>query len=404
MKKLVGKSMIMALACIVSATGMASEDDSVTGANSDYIRGLKIVSDSSFDGRIYSNSRMQAELIIVYELLDEGDSVTNIELRRLYTGQPIGELDWRTQLVSNGYYHSISNYVAGEASEKSEAEGEITGTKDRFNAETKSGVSYRYVTKSSNGNIDVCVSVETNNGHYLDTCDATTIDSYIALSAVTPVIYDANDYDLSIEIDREQGLGQSAKGIKLDISVPNFPGVNESLTTTSYNSLANASRAMLYNTTNCCDLADSYKHVMFVPYADNSNYGDYITFDTYVADGDRRRAEFSDGVYRKTIMKGLKLHFNARNTPSSFNSAVYYNAEVCQGPKSNDVVNCWRAANTSSGAEIIGRWTVDVKAYHDSLNGKRSSNYQYIDNYGTMQSIPFMLTDSGNVVFNNIEF
>jgi len=353
--------------------------------NNDYVRSLRIVADSNFDGRIYANGNMQARVNVLYSLVQEDDYVREIRLLKLYTKESIASFGWKTDVESNGYYHTISGSLESET----------------LDAHPKEDHQYRYIRQSGIADIDVCVEIRTQNGHVADTCAGTSNQSYVSLSSITPVVYPIDNYSVTIEEHKMEGLGFEAKTVSVSNNSPLFPGVNNYRTRMLEQGQVNVNSHLLYNSLFCCDHGD-FKHTTFNPYKPISGYVKYITTDTYVASGHQRHIDFKPADESRLIFRGLKLKFDAHSTPSAFNSMVYYENWTCQGPFAvGEVVNCWIPANSPTGAKIVGMYSDMIRSYHDARDNNTTATFVYVDNYGTEQHILMQLNTRGNVVIGS---
>ncbi|MGF1903584.1 hypothetical protein [Aliivibrio salmonicida] len=162
------------------------------------IKKLEIFAGSGLsDTYIYANGNMQAQLDVLYELEEAGDSVEKISLKKSKTGGSLSALGWNVTDIKNPYFSHDTRLKI-----------------DPRSSDTHSP-SYSYLTKyvSTNlkDNISVCVELTTVNGYFKSTCyEDSLANRAVEIHAKQDQVFTVADWNLSVHTKITNSLGDES--------------------------------------------------------------------------------------------------------------------------------------------------------------------------------------------------
>jgi hypothetical protein len=203
----------------------ADELDTKNGPPGSHVRSATINLEQG--GTIYANGKMQATIRMGYELSD-GVTLNRYILRRAWTDQDINISGWGTSSIDNGFDKNIQNYYDESffesPSEKSQSGNykTIYVTADRSNANSSLNMCLvLYTTKSQSEQI------------YSTCYDESIVDGMVTISAIHPIIYSANDFEIKYQ---KQIRGNFYEKIQL-FSLDKKPQISDTLFTVNTDNL-----------------------------------------------------------------------------------------------------------------------------------------------------------------------
>lgn len=349
------------------------------------IKSLRISTPTLFDGRIYANGNMQAEMIVSYELVDGAD-VGYITLHRLYTREDINYLGWKTEEHPNEYYKVIANSESNE------------GVNDSGTTTLSSGNVPIYATTDTNASIDICVRLTTRNGYSRDTCDGNTNQSYVSLLAVEPVVYPDENFEVEVSKSINSGYSENQL-ISLYTDDPRFTGIAKILDNSPV--VFDSGIPLELDTTLLSD--HDFKGVggssHFILFDKNVSHYNYIN-DNPSWTG-RKDARWDTDTSTKLILRAAK--YKAITPDFENTGAVLWKNNYCyyQGPQYYIVI-CFKPTS-GNGLELF---LADSEYIYTDLKAFNKTEHviRFNDFYGTTHTLKATMDSNGDVTLNGVKF
>ena len=228
---LIKKRIAFILVALYLPFANADELDTKNGPPGSHVRSATINIEQG--STIYANGKMQATIRMGYELSD-GVTLDRYILRRAWTDEDINLTGWGTSLTDNGFDKNIHNYYDENFSESSSEKSQSGNYKKIYVTADKS---------NANSTLEMCLVLYTTKNQsqqtYSTCYDSSIVDGMATISAIAPVTYSANDFEIKYH---KQFVGNYYENIQL-FSLDKKPHLNDVLFTLNTDNL-------IFNTSN----------------------------------------------------------------------------------------------------------------------------------------------------------
>ena len=201
---LIKKRIAFILVALYLPFANADELDTKNGPPGSHVRSATINIEQG--STIYANGKMQATIRMGYELSD-GVTLDRYILRRAWTDEDINLTGWGTSLTDNGFDKNIHNYYDENFSESSSKKSQSGNYKKIYVTADKS---------NANSTLEMCLVLYTTKNQsqqtYSTCYDSSIVDGMATISAIAPVTYSANDFEIKYH---KQFVGNYYENIQL---------------------------------------------------------------------------------------------------------------------------------------------------------------------------------------------